>query len=87
MHYQTDNLRISGMEELAPPSDLIEKLPISEASSKLVFESRNEISEILSQKNGRLIVVVGPCSIHDPEAALDYANKLLEEIKKYKNEL
>ena len=75
------------MEELAPPSDLIEKLPISEASSKLVFESRNEISEILSQKNGRLIVVVGPCSIHDPEAALDYANKLLEEIKKYKNEL
>ena len=87
MHYQTDNLRISGMEELAPPSDLIEKQPISKASSKLVFESRNKISEILSQNNRRLIVVVGPCSIHDPEAALDYANKLLEEIKEYKNEL
>ena len=75
------------MEELAPPSDLIENLPISKASSKLVFESRNKISEILSQNNRRLIVVVGPCSIHDPEAALDYANKLLEEIKEYKNEL
>ena len=87
MLYQTDNLRISGTEELAPPSDLIEKLPISESSSKLVFESRNEISEILSQNNRRLIVVVGPCSIHDPEAALDYANKLLEEIKEYKKEL
>jgi len=83
MKYQTDDLRISGMQELLPPERLMGKQPISEASSKLVFESRKKISEIISQNDHRLIVVVGPCSIHDPVAAIDYAGHLLEAEKKY----
>ena len=87
MQYQTDDLRISGMEELVPPCDLIAQQPISEKSSKLVFNSRETISNIISRKDQRLVVVVGPCSIHDPKATREYAEKLSKEAKKYKKEL
>ena len=87
MRYQTDDIRISGMQELLPPESLMEDQPISESSSKLVFESRNKISQIINQNDGRLIVVVGPCSIHDPKAALDYAGNLFEASKKYEESL
>jgi 3-deoxy-7-phosphoheptulonate synthase len=87
MEYQTDDIRISGMQELLPPERLMEQQPISKPSSKLVFESRNKISEIINQNDDRLIVVVGPCSIHDPDAALDYAENLLEASKAYEEAL
>ena len=87
MKYQTDDIRISGMQELLPPERLMDEQPISESSSKLVFESRNKISEIISQNDDRLIVVVGPCSIHDPDAALDYAKNLLEASQTYEEAL
>ena len=87
MKYQTDDIRISGMQELLPPERLMEEQPISEASSKLVFESRHKVSEIINLNDDRLIVVVGPCSIHDPDAALDYAKNLLEASKTYKEAL
>jgi 3-deoxy-7-phosphoheptulonate synthase len=87
MEYQTDDIRISGMQELLPPEKLMEQQPISKPSSKLVFESRNKISEIINQNDDRLIVVVGPCSIHDPDAALDYAENLLEASKTYEEAL
>ena len=87
MKYQTDDIRISGMQELLPPERLMEEQPISEASSKLVFESRHKVSEIINQNDDRLIVVVGPCSIHDPDAALDYAKNLLEASKTYEEAL
>ncbi len=87
MEYQTDDIRISGMQELLPPERLMEQQPISKPSSKLVFESRNKISEIINQNDDRLIVVVGPCSIHDPDAALDYAENLLEASKTYEEAL
>ena len=87
MRYQTDDIRISGMQELLPPESLMEDQPISESSSKLVFESRNKISQIINQNDDRLIVVVGPCSIHDPKAALDYAGNLIEASKKYEETL
>ena len=87
MRYQTDDIRISGMQELLPPESLMEDQPISESSSKLVFESRNKISQIINQNDDRLIVVVGPCSIHDPKAALDYAGNLIEASKKYEESL
>ena len=87
MRYQTDDIRISGMQELLPPESLMEDQPISESSSKLVFESRNKISQIINQNDDRLIVVVGPCSIHDPKAALDYAGNLFEASKKYEESL
>ena len=87
MRYQTDNLRISGMQELLPAVKLMEEQPISETSSKLVYESRNKISEIIAQNDDRLMVVVGPCSIHDPKAALDYAGNLVEASKKFEETL
>jgi len=87
MRYQTDNLRISGMQELLPAEKLMEEQPISETSSKLVYESRNKISEIIAQNDDRLMVVVGPCSIHDPKAALDYAGNLVEASKKFEETL
>ena len=87
MRYQTDDIRISGMQELLPPESLMEDQPISESSSKLVFESRNKISQIINQNDDRLIVVVGPCSIHDTKAALDYAGNLFEASKKYEETL
>tara|TARA_Y100001949_G_C15952674_1_gene315497 strand:- start:6 stop:1061 length:1056 start_codon:yes stop_codon:yes gene_type:complete len=87
MRYQTDDVRISGMQELLPANELLENQPISESASKLVFESRKKISKIISGKDDHLLVVVGPCSIHDPAAAIDYANLLNEESKKYTQEL
>ena len=87
MRYQTDDIRISGMQELLPPEKLMEEQPISESSAKLVYESRIKISEIIGQSDDKLIVVVGPCSIHDPEAALEYAGNLIKASKKYKESL
>jgi len=75
------------MEELMPANDLISLQPISEASSKLVFETRSRISKIVSREDKKLIVVVGPCSIHDPKAAIEYASKLREETNQYKDNL
>jgi len=87
MKFLTDNIRIAGMQELMPANKLLEELPITEDSARVVYESREEISRILSKEDDRLIVVVGPCSIHDPEAGIDYASKLKEQIDKYDEEL
>ena len=76
MQYLTYNTRIKGLLEVTPPIKLIDKLPLSSKASKLVYESRNELSSILKQEDDRLLVVVGPCSIHDPKAAIEYAKKL-----------
>ena len=84
MKYQTDDLRISGMQEVLAPEELMQKQPISPASSKLIYESRNKISEIIAQRDDRLLVVVGPCSIHDPKAAIDYAGHLSRASETYK---
>ena len=71
MQYLTDNTRITGLMEVSPPNEIITELPISADSSELVFKSRKEISDILHGRDDRLVVVVGPCSIHDPESALE----------------
>ena len=87
MKYLTDNTRITGLMEVSPPVEVIEKLPISEKVSELVFNSRNEISDILHGKEDRLVVVVGPCSIHDPKAAIEYAKKLKAFERDLKDQL
>ena len=84
MKYQTDDLRISGMQEVIAPEELMQKQPISPASSKLIYESRNKISEIIAQRDDRLLVVVGPCSIHAPKAAIEYAGHLSRASETYK---
>ena len=76
MQYLTDNTRITGLLEVSPPNDVISEFPITPPVSELVFKSRQNISYIIHGRDDRLVVVVGPCSIHDPKAAIEYAKKL-----------
>ena len=82
MNYSTDNTRIIDRRKVPAPYELVNKYPINDEISKLVYGTRNEISQILHNKDDRLFVVVGPCSIHDPESALEYAERLAIENKK-----
>tara|TARA_Y100000996_G_scaffold133932_1_gene101764 strand:- start:1110 stop:2162 length:1053 start_codon:yes stop_codon:yes gene_type:complete len=76
--YHTDNTRIVEKFDLITPNDVISAYPLSDEISKLVYGSRNEVSQILHGKDDRLIVVCGPCSIHDPKSAMEYAHLLKE---------
>ncbi|MFW8596245.1 3-deoxy-7-phosphoheptulonate synthase [Cribrihabitans neustonicus] len=76
MTAETQNLRITGMQELVSPDALAARLPAPRAALDTVRASRAAIQDILHGRDGRLIVVTGPCSLHDPEAALDYARRL-----------
>jgi 3-deoxy-7-phosphoheptulonate synthase len=87
MSYSTDDVRIEKIKELLPPIALIEKFPLNEAATQTVYEGRNSIHNILNASDPRLLVVIGPCSIHDPKAAIEYANKLLPLRKKYSDQL
>ena len=87
MQYHTDDVRITGMQEVSAPEALMEQLPMSAEASTLVFSTRQQVADILHRRDDRLLVVVGPCSIHDPEAAIDYAQRLKAEADKYQNEL
>ena len=73
---KTRDLRVTGYRPLVPPAIILEELPLSEAGSRLVAHWRDELAAILAQEDDRLIAIVGPCSIHDPVAALDYARRL-----------
>ena len=72
----TNNLRVKESVRLTPPSVMKAGLPMTEASNQTVVDSRNIISRILKHQDPRLLVVVGPCSIHDPKSALEYATRL-----------
>ena len=73
---KTRDLRVTGYRPLVPPAIILEELPLSEGGSRLVAKWREELIRILTQADDRLIAIVGPCSIHDPAAALDYARRL-----------
>ncbi|OHT26058.1 3-deoxy-7-phosphoheptulonate synthase [Providencia stuartii] len=84
MNYQNDDVRIKQIKELLPPIALLEKFPATDKAAFTVHEARLAIHNILSGEDDRLVVVIGPCSIHDTKAALEYAqrlNKLREELK------
>lgn len=74
--FQTDDVRISKVKELLPPVAVLEKFPATETASSTTFRSRQAISNILKDEDDRLLVIVGPCSIHDPEAAIEYGKRL-----------
>lgn len=76
MKYQTDNIRITDTFEVAAPADISRELPLSDAASECVYRAREGIRDILHGRDPRLFVVVGPCSIHNVEAALEYGEKL-----------
>ena len=84
---KTSDLRIAGRQEVVSAKSLISEQPISEKSSETVFNARKEFSDVLYKRDGRLAVVVGPCSIHDPSAAKEYAELLLNEKNNLKDNL
>ena len=87
MAYPTNNLRIKSSRIVLPPIFLEEELPVTESASRTVFEARRQIVDILNGSDDRLLVVVGPCSIHDPIAAREYAGLLKQAIAELSGEL
>lgn len=87
MFESTDDLRIAQLKPLIPPAILMEEFPISEGASHTVASARHALDAILAGADDRLVVVVGPCSIHDPQAALDYAARLQERASALSDEL
>jgi 3-deoxy-7-phosphoheptulonate synthase len=73
---RTDDLRIRDVRPLIPPAILLEEIPISERASNVVSDARAAITGVIEGTDPRLVIVVGPCSIHDPKAALEYAERL-----------
>ncbi len=84
---KTDDLRIKAIHEVDSPAVLHERHPITEVAAQTVYDTRAAIHRILTREDDRLLVVVGPCSVHDPEAAIDYANRLLPLRERLKDEL
>jgi 3-deoxy-7-phosphoheptulonate synthase len=87
MQQKVDDLRIRDIKELSPPSHLLREFPIGEKASETVHAARRAIHAILHGKEERLLVIVGPCSIHDPSAARDYARRLMVERLRFADEL
>ena len=76
MFQPTDDLRIRDVRPLIPPAILLEEIPISERASNVVADARKAVSRVLDGADARLVVIVGPCSIHDTTSALEYAQRL-----------
>jgi 3-deoxy-7-phosphoheptulonate synthase len=87
MDFGTDDVRIKRLRPLIPPAILLEEVPLGPAEASFVREQRRAIGEVVSGRDARLLVVVGPCSIHDPEAALEYAGRLEGALRLYADDL
>jgi len=83
----TEDLRVLAIRPLLPPAILHEEMPLTEDAAELVWSSRKEIEACLSGTDERLVVVIGPCSIHDSKAALEYAHRLKEEADRHRDRL
>jgi 3-deoxy-7-phosphoheptulonate synthase len=83
----TDDVRIREIMELSPPSHLLREFPLRQRCAELVYQTRQAIHRILHGRDDRLLVVVGPCSIHDTQAALDYARRLVAQRERYADRL
>ncbi|NLE47714.1 MAG: 3-deoxy-7-phosphoheptulonate synthase [Sandaracinaceae bacterium] len=84
---RTDDVRIDSIRPLIPPAILIEQLPLDPGAEEFIVDSRRAISRILKREDDRLLIVVGPCSVHDTVAALDYAERLKKEAERFEDEL
>jgi len=85
--YHTDNTRIVEKFDLITPNDVIKAHPVTDDMAKLVYGTRNEISQVLHGKDDRLIVICGPCSIHDKKSAIEYAKLLIEAKESFESTL
>ena len=81
--FKTDDVRINQVKQLLPPVAILERFPATESAASTVFQARKAIHNILVNEDDRLLVIIGPCSIHDPEAALEYG----KHLKKMRDEL
>ena len=84
---ENDDTRIGKIEQVLPPIALLEKYPASSIAVKTVENARNEAHNIIHGEDDRLLVVIGPCSIHDPKAALEYAKRIKLMREKYQDTL
>jgi 3-deoxy-7-phosphoheptulonate synthase len=84
---RTDDLRIREIKELAPPAHVVREFPITDAAAELVSNTRQSIHRILHEMDDRLLVIIGPCSIHDPKAALEYAQRLAQQREHHAKDL
>jgi 3-deoxy-7-phosphoheptulonate synthase len=82
-----DDVRVAAAKPLLPPAVLLEEIPLSEKAQKSVQKGRMECQNVVEGKDDRLIVIVGPCSIHDPKAAREYCERLLPAVSKYQKDL
>lgn len=87
VRFANDDTRIANIEQVLPPIALLEKFPASEVAIKTVKNARKKAHDIIHGEDDRLLVVIGPCSIHDTKAALEYANRLKPLRDKYKDNL
>lgn len=83
----TDDVRITDIRPLISPAILMQDFPASPEASKMVYDTREAVRRILKKEDDRLAVMVGPCSIHDTVAAIDYAGRLAAIREKYEKEL
>lgn len=87
MSHNTDDLRIREIKELTPPAHVMREFPCSQAVSDTVYATRQALHRILHGMDDRLAVVIGPCSIHDPKAAMEYADRLKPVRERLRGEL
>src|SRR3954451_6205055 len=87
MFQQTDDLRITQVRPLIPPAILLEEIPVSERASHVVVNTRRAIADALKGRDDRLVVIVGPCSIHDTTAALEYGERLERLARRFADSL
>ncbi|AIL32673.1 3-deoxy-7-phosphoheptulonate synthase AroG [Basilea psittacipulmonis] len=87
MSYNTDDIRIREIKQLSPPSHLLREFPCTPEVSGIVHHTRDSLHQILHGKDDRLAVIIGPCSIHDHEAALEYAQRLAKERGRFAEDL
>ncbi len=87
MPYRTDDLRIKEIKELVPPSHVLREFGITEKAARTVYETRQAIHRVLHGADDRLVVIMGPCSIHDVKAAKEYAQKLSQAKEELANDL
>jgi 3-deoxy-7-phosphoheptulonate synthase len=83
----TSNLRVSEFTPLPTPSELLAELPLDARAAAVVERGRDEVRAVMDGVDDRLLVIVGPCSIHDPKAGLEYARRLVSQAEKHKEDL
>lgn len=85
--HNTDDIRIREIKELAPPAHIMREFPCTPEVSRGVYEARHAVHDVLQGRDDRLVVVIGPCSIHNTAGGLEYARRLAEQRERFKGEL